>query len=262
MSFFASNNRIRVTDGSETVFDTNEDMPHIIGTAYVSNVAVNYSNIGTTQVFYFSGQNCFPNLPSCSPNPPNCSPNPPYCVTSFCSYNYYWGVYDCPPPTCFSNSPFCLVTPPFCVAVPDFCIPFIVTQPQYVASEFSADINLVDLPTDEDGGVVPIDFVVIQASGSRTTAGLDARLETSFLSTVPSGTFSFQGSTLLESSSRDNGTSWFRRIMSVFINNNTGKLVLRRQESVSTRVTEGKAAGSEASTFSFNFKIFFGRFKS
>lgn len=262
MSFFASNNRIRVTDGSDTVFDTNEDMPHIIGTAYVSDVAVTYSNIPSTQVFYYAGQECLPNPPSCSPNPPWCSDNPPFCIYSFCSYDYYYGSYFCPPPFCYTNPPFCLSNPPFCLPTPDFCLPFIVYQPQYTAREFSADANIVDLPTDEDGGVVPIDFIVIQASGSRTTAGRDARLERSFLSTVPSGTFSFQGSMLLESSSRDNGTSWFRRIMSVFVNNSTGKLVLRRQETVSTRTTEGKATGSEASTFSFNFKVFFGRFKS
>lgn len=31
MSFYASNNRIRVTDNGATVFDTNDDIPHILG---------------------------------------------------------------------------------------------------------------------------------------------------------------------------------------------------------------------------------------
>jgi len=115
--------------------------------------------------------------------------------------------------------------------------------------------------------------VVIQANGSRTVNGQDNRMQQSFLSAVPPETFSFQGSMILESSLRDDGSSWFKRIISLFVNNTTKKLVLRKQETVGARdvtdpdkLTNGYptkySTGNESSTFNFNFKVFFGRFKS
>ena len=41
MSFIASNDRIRVVDNGATVFDTNDDIPHILGTGYY-NVTVTF----------------------------------------------------------------------------------------------------------------------------------------------------------------------------------------------------------------------------
>jgi hypothetical protein len=150
----------------------------------------------------------------------------------------------------------CTPNPPTCVAVANY-------QKVYVSREISTDTNIADLPVDEDGNPMSIDFVVIQASGSRTRAGTDQRLDQSFLNTVPPNTFSFQGSVLLESAARDNGSFWFRRIMSVFVNNNTKKLVLRKQETLAYRQTlKGNFTAAERSTFNFNFKVFFGRFKS
>ena len=81
---------------------------------------------------------------------------------------------------------------------------------------------------------------------------------------MPSKTFSFQGSVLLESSGKANGDSWFRRIMSVFPN--SGKLKLKIQESVATlyRGAQNQAfphIGETRSTYSFDFKVFFGKFR-
>ena len=47
MSFTASPNRIKVTDGTEIVFDTNTPMPHIVQTI-TGNVTHTFSNATTT----------------------------------------------------------------------------------------------------------------------------------------------------------------------------------------------------------------------
>lgn len=275
MSFYADNNRIRILDDTETVFDTENNMPHIVGTAYVTNVGVTFSNIPTQEVFYYSVQSCSPTPPSCFYNPPSCSPNPPYCPPPpffFCPFGQY--CFPPPPPFCSFNPPTCTPVPPYCLYNAPYCITTNVTAPQYIAREYSNDQVVVDLPQDEDGSLMNIDFVVIQASGSRTVDGQDKRLERSFLTSVPPGTFSFQGSMILESSLRDDGTSWFKRIMSLFVNNTTKKLMLRAQETVGARnLTDPNrfdgngyplefSPGNEASTFNFNLKVFFGRFKS
>lgn len=314
MSFYASNSRIKVLDGTDTVFDTSENMPHIVGTATVT-ADVSYGNISSTSVYWYSysittfnPDSCTANPDYCtySPTPPYCTPgicysNPDYCYTPYCPPPYcpppwcppaYCGPYDyfcfppycppayCPPaycptyctpnpPWCMSdyctyNPPtaYCVYTPPYCVATPPYTEWYDVNTPQYAAKEVSTDTDLVSLPLDENNNPIDIDFVVIQASGSRTLDGQDVRLKHAFQTTVPSGTFSFQGSALLESSARDDGSFWLRRIISVFVNHDTKKLVLRKQESVATRMTEGEATGTEASTFHFSFKVFFGRFKS
>jgi hypothetical protein len=145
---------------------------------------------------------------------------------------------------------------------PPECIGVSYTQQQYNSREVSADSVLCDLPTDEDGNAMDVDFVVIQASGSRTVAGTDKLIGVSFASTVPANTFSFQGSVLLESSGREDNTFWMRRILSVFVNNTTKKLVLRKQETVAARLLKDQPSGGEGSTFRMNFKVFFGRFRA
>ena len=274
MSFFASNNRIRVLDDTDTVFDTENNMPHIVGTAYVTNVGVTFSNIPSQEVFYFYLESCAYNFPSCAYNLPSCVFTPGVCPPTpffFCPAGQFC-LPPLPPPcsfpvqTCTPVAPTCTAVPPFCFSIPQYA-------PQYIAREVSGDQVVVDLPVDEDGNPISIDFVVIQANGSRTVNGQDNRMQQSFLSAVPPETFSFQGSMILESSLRDDGSSWFKRIISLFINNTTKKLVLRKQETVGARnvtdpekLTNGYptkySTGNESSTFNFNFKVFFGRFKS
>ena len=292
MSFFASNSRIRVLDASDTVFDTNENMPHIVGTATVT-ANVSYGNISATQVYWYStafeesnAPYCSYNSPYCtySPTPPTCYPvwcwdNPPYCQDAwcfdFCFSEPCFPAY-CPPPYCSYNPPYCPEPycsynsqTAYCNPTTDYCVynfPYTyyvdTYMPRYTAREVSTDTNIADLPNDENGNPISIDFIVIQASGSRTVAGTDARIQTSFQTSVPAGTFSFQGSALLESSARDDGSFWLRRIISLFVNNTTKKVVLRKQETVGARDTYDYGTGGEASSYSFSFKLFFGRFKS
>jgi hypothetical protein len=142
----------------------------------------------------------------------------------------------------------------------DVCVGQTYYQFDINAREYSATENLVALPTDEDGNSVPVDFMIVQALGSRTVAGTDPQLDIAFLTTVPSKTFSFQGSVLLEAAGRTDGSSWFRRILSVVVDG--GQVKLKRQESAGGLNSGSSFSTSNASTFNFNFKIFFGRFKS
>jgi hypothetical protein len=282
--FYADSGRIKVLETvgavDETVFDTDEDMPHIIGTANVNNVTVDFAALPETQNFAFTD----------------------YCSSNTClgwewtfvydyvfptwTYSYVWvpggfsyeRVYDY-----FSGWTYQSVyTPGFYelarVTEPGYYTYTRVFNTVYTACctsavyEYTIDAreqantqNLITLPVDEDGNTVPIDFVVVQATGSRTTDGKDPRFNQALPSTVPAKTFSFQGSVLLESTGKANGDSFMRRIMSVFVSGN--QLKLKSQESVGTLARAVYNApfphvGDSKSTYSFNFKVFFGRFKS
>ena len=276
--FYADNSRIRIIDGTDTVFDTQEGMPHIIGTAYVANVAIDFTNLTQTQNFayydscltqtcighewtfnYYSNYVWDYNLVYV---PGTWSYSRTYSYFNGCSYErtstYGYYTYERVSYTEY-------VYERVFETVFDACCAGNVYEYSIDARENSYSSDIATLPTDEDGNTVPIDFIVVQATGSRTLAGNDPRFNQAFVTTVPTKTFSFQGSALLEASGTANGSSFFRRIMSVYTSGN--KVKLQAQESVA-RLMRGAYdsafpnAGSSRSTFSFNFKIFFGRFKS
>jgi hypothetical protein len=252
--FYASNSRIRVLDTvgdvDETVFDTNEDMPHIVSTSYITDVEVEFSNL--TQTANYDNYN------SCK-------------TIGFGFFIYYY--FDCYSYTqCYSYYPEVICEPAeFCLFTSDYydyyyCIGDNEYRYSIDAKEYSTNINIVDLPKDEDGNTIDVDFVIIQATGSRTVSGKDPRFNQTLVSTVPGKTFSLQGSMFLEGTGRTNGSSWLRRIMSVVVDNTAGKLKLKGQESVDTlyhpNVDTGFNNTATKSVFKFNFKVFFGRFKS
>ena len=282
--FYADNSRIRVLETvggvDETVFDTDENMPHIVGTAEVNNVAVDFSNLTQTTSYSFTDP--------CSSNtcvgyewnfvtnytPPNWFYSSRYVFGTWTyerTYSYFQGwTYQRVTTPGFTEyfrvyeAGFYTYDREF-VTVYDACCVSDVYITNIDARESSNTQNLVNIPVDEDGNAIPVDFIVVQATGSRTTAGKDPRFNQALPSTVPTKTFSFQGSVLLESSGKANGDSFMRRIMSVFVSGD--KLKLKSQESVATlarganNVTFPHAAESR-STYNFNFKVFFGRFKS
>lgn len=276
--FTASNSRIKVIETvgtapnevDETVFDTDDDMPHIVGTAYVTNVTVDFNTLTETQNYI--GQECVATYTRDTVLVYN--PAVWYNFTTYTpavwefNYNYIyqeWQRTYTPGFTTMERD----YTPPFYswdwVWVYDICGTY---QPYYEysidADEYSSITDMVNLPTDEDGNAVSVDFVIVQATGTRTTSGYDPRFNQALPSTVPSKTFSFQGSVLLESSGKANGDSWFRRIMSVYPSGS--KLKLKVQESVAS-ISRGAAnsafpyLSSTRSTYSFNFKVFFGKFR-
>lgn len=271
MTFYASNARIKVTDGTDTIFDTDDNMPHIIGTSNIQDVEVAYPNVASTQVYHYTGSFAYFYCPPAyleivTVTPPCettysyayvCDP-PLFCYDPMFCFPYCYGqfniTYYCPPTYYTYN----YVVPP-CEAKTDY---FDVTQAQYAATEYAATQELASYPKDEDGNYVPIDFVIVQASGSRTTAGTDPIIRESILTTVPPNTFSFQGSILLESAGLADGKTYLRRILSVVLNNTTKRVLLNKQASTRLVDTGQPNEDSMASTFKFNFKIFFGKFKS
>ena len=54
MTFTASNSRIKVTDGTEVVIDTDENMPHIVGTQQISNVYVGFPNTSSYIAYWYT----------------------------------------------------------------------------------------------------------------------------------------------------------------------------------------------------------------
>lgn len=276
--FTATNSRITVVETvgtapneiDEIVFDTNDDMPHIVGTAYLTNITVDFNNLTETQNYI--GQECVATYtrdtvlvynPGVWFNYTVYHPGVWDLGYNF-TYNQYQRTYT-PSFTTWERD----YTPSFYswdwVFVYDICGTY---QPYYEysidANEYNNVTNLTNLPTDEDGNAVSVDFIIVQATGTRTLDGYDPRFNQMLPTTVPSKTFSFQGSVLLESSGKANGDSWFRRIMSIYPSGS--KLKLKVQESVAS-LTRGAAnsvfpyIGSSRSTYSFNFKVFFGKFR-
>ena len=283
--FYADNSRIRVLETvggvDETVFDTDEDMPHIVGTATLNNVTVDFANLTETSSYSFTDY--------CSSN--SCIGYEWNYVTNYTPSNWFYdsryvfGTWNYERTYSYFGGGWTyqrVTTPGFTeyfrvyesgfytydrefVTVYDACCTSDVYIYDVDARESSNTQNLANIPVDEDGNAIPVDFIVVQATGSRTTDGKDPRFNQALPSTVPTKTFSFQGSVLLESSGKANGDSFMRRIMSVFVSG--GRIKLKSQESVGalTRGANDSAfphIGQTRSTYNFNFKVFFGRFKS
>ena len=279
--FTTSNNNIKVTENvtvgsttvEETVMDTGSDMPHIVGTAYLANQTVDFSNMGQTQNYagidYCSSNTCIGYEWVYVYNPGFYSYQLTYVPGSWdFTYNWYYSSYERVYTSGFYT--YELVWNPGTYSrefnvVFDACCWSDYYQYTINSRESSSTVNIADLTTDEDGNAIDIDFIIVQATGSRTLAGSDPRFSQTFVTGVAPKTFSFQGSVLLEAAAETNGNSWMRRIMSVFVNNSTGKLQLQKKESIRS-ITRSSydsafATGSTRSTFSFNLKVFFGRFK-
>lgn len=272
--FTASNSRIQVVETvnnvDETVFDTDNDMPHIVGVSYISGVAVDFDDLTQTETYV--GEDCvggfetdwywvftpsvwypfFTFVPSqWTPfyNWTNSSYERTYTPSSSTFEREYTpSSYDRETETTYNDCKFTVSYYRWSVD----------------AEEYSSTTNIGTLPTDEDGNAIDVDFITVQATGVRTTAGKDPRFNQALPTTVPSKTFSFQGSVLLESSGKANGNSWFRRIMSVYPSGNN--LKLKVQESVATLVRGAYDSSfphinDTRSTYSFNFKVFFGKFR-
>lgn len=264
--FTASNSRIKVVEAvgsvDETVFDTNDDMPHIVGTTYLTNVAVDFDNLTETQTL--TGTQCNPGYVFVW-NPSTITYHRDF-TAGFVTSEYDWSTNEWTTtyvPSVWYN--YSVYTPGFTSQEYDACATISnIYEYSVDAEEYSNVVDLTNLPTDEDGNTVDVDFVIVQATGTRSTGGNDPRFNQALPTTVPSKTFSFQGSVLLESSGKANGDSWFRRIMSVYPSGS--KLKLKIQESVATLVRGAANSafphiGQTRSTYSFNFKVFFGKFR-
>ncbi len=258
--FEANNSRIRVIETvsgvNQTVFDTVDDMPHIVGTAQVNSQTVDFATMSQTKHFY--DVVCWTEQ--------ECSHVQEYvCDWEFvCGYEYVCGgyPYECEFVYVCNNEHVCSWQWVW------QCENVTVCANRYRwaidADENSSTVNIANLPTDETGSTIDVDFIVVQATGSRTRHGKDPRFNQALPTTVPTKTFSFQGSVLLESSGRANGDSWMRRIMSVY--RSGSKIKMRVQESIAQLNRDAfdvsfPHAADTRSTYTFNFKVFFGKFR-
>lgn len=258
--FTASNSRIQVIETvgtapnqvDQTVFDTNDDMPHIVGTSYIQNVTVDFDDLTESESYVNTvcvGDWVNVLIPGFTT----------YHRETTTTWNETYQQYD---QVWFNYS---IHYYPTWETQWDSCAYFTSNYQWSIdAEEYSNITDLTNLPPDEDGNAIDVDFVIVQATGTRSTAGKDPRFNQALPTTVPSKTFSFQGSVLLESSGKANGDSWFRRIMSVYPSN--GKLKLKIQESVATLLRGAQNAqfphvNDTRSTYSFDFKVFFGKFR-
>ena len=272
--FTASNSRIKVVETvnnvDETVFDTDHDMPHIVGTTYLSNVAVDFDDLDETQNYV--GQECSPTftletffvyVPAVwdfttvwNPGSWDWVYNWSYSTTERITTSGFFSTERVYTPGFFDFASEWVYDP---------CGTYVPYYEYSVdAEEYSSTTNIATLPVDEDGDTVDVDFIIVQATGTRSRDGYDPRFNQALPTTIPSKTFSFQGSVLLESSGEADGDSWFRRIMSVYTSGS--KLKLKVQESVKS-ISRGSNNSpfphldDTRSTYSFNFKVFFGKFR-
>ena len=282
--FTTSNNRIKVTQNvtsggvttEETVFDTNSDMPHIVGTTYLTNQSVDFTNMGQTQNYagidFCSSNTCIGTEWNFTFTPGFFTFETEYVYVpgewNF-SYDFFFSSYSrtYTPSQFFSRQVQVYVPSTYTRSfdtVFDACCVTDYYRYSVNGREVNNTTNIANVPEDEDGNAIDIDFIIVQATGSRSRNGKDPRFNQTYVSGVPPKTFSFQGSVLLEAAAVANGNSWMRRIMSVYVSGN--KVKLNKKESVRSIDNDGldvgfPQIGSTRSTFNFNFKIFFGRFK-
>ena len=267
MSFTASSNRIKVTDGSDIVFDTNTPMPHIVQTI-TGNVTHTFDNTTTTttQVQGSSYQHIF------------C----PYDVFEFCatevydpcawsfysscatySYNFTFGSIECEGgTTCYGGY---------------VCESGWVTYYNDLLYNTCTKTNDAKDQTDTYtigtlSNSVEADFLIVVCNGNRTTAGSDFTFG-AFVTAIPiNQNFAANGSTILESSFLGGGASWLRRIMHVFPDGSDIKVTFKHSsiaETANVAVTEscypfGPACGAAdrpiSSTFDLDFTVYAGKF--
>lgn len=274
--FYATSGRIRVVDTvsgvDEEVFDTDNDMPHIIGEAYISDQSVEFTTLTQTQN-YLGYDYCLYYAPETQWfYEPQYMPGGYESVLVF--YPSSWDVTSWyPMDRVYTPSGMgyeSVWVDGYYVMVRASDLVYVCVGSKYYnygvnASEYANTVNIANLPTDEDGNAVDVDFVIVQATGSRTTAGKDPRFNQALPTSVPGKTFSFQGSVLLESSGRASGDSWLRRIISIFPSGDKLKLKIQESSSQLNRAVNDEGfphVGESKSTYNFNFKVFFGRFKS
>ena len=268
MTFSASSNRILVTNGSTTVFDSNDDIPHVLGTVSLTGIAANFPSPGfRSEYLYtdFCGSTyyytyCHSDLTlgssyGCSLTPQtgttydyvclDFGTGVPFCYLSASTYYYY--TYDCATTYYYYFNYVC--DPPV-----QQCIPIDVYGNFIVASEWSSTVDLADMPQGVD-----CDFVLVNVSASRNSAGTDNLYGGALNTPLPAGWVSMNGSMLVEASLLQNGSSWFKRIISIFPDHARKKLVMELKQSITRQGV--KNTSSPASNFSLDIKAFFGRFR-
>lgn len=270
MSFNASNNRIWVQDAGATIFDTNDDIPHILATANYS-LTVNFPNpssqpvltyidpCGTTQPVYvcnYTTEYVCRDTFGCT-NDYVCTPTSECGIDAFGNYSCSYGQ-SCNYVTNCGYTTTCGYESVQTCAFENQCAPTYFFDYQYNPLEWSNSYVLGDLPYSIDSN-----FVLVKATAVRTVEGSTSYFG-ALQSTVGSETFAFQGSALLEAGGRSNGSRFLSRIISVYPDNGSKKLILEARHSNGLVDPPSASSGefrSLASSFNINLSVYFGRFR-
>lgn len=328
MSFYASNNRIRVTDNGATVFDTNDDIPHILGTGtyqvtidfpdaprrgetyLISMHHQEYRYVCNYQWVYTCNQEYQCNYPcaweTVCEQVYECNRVCNYqtvcgyqnvCGYQYqCSYQYdYFSggyTYVCSNVYVCNNQYVCnqeYVCNDVCGYVTKCSDKYICKQvcgfvevcrneyqnvcayewvwvdqwvydEDYLAYDWTQTYDLGGLPFSQS-----INFLLIKATASRTITGGTSQQPGDLASTIGAQTFAFQGSALLEATGKADGSRFLSRIISVYPDNNSKRLILEAKHSNNLYPFEyGAEIGrlrSLASRFVITLQVYFGRFR-
>jgi hypothetical protein len=242
MSFFASNDRIRVTNSSgNTVFDTNTPMPHII------------QDMTKTITHTFSAVPRRNDLNYTSYTDPTCY-YLDYQTTCNYEYNPFSGEMEY---VCTSQ----FVEVPHPGGTYDWTV-----HDDIDASEIQSTYKIGDITNS-----ISADFIVVKINGSRSSGGSHWEFGT-FVSALPSGKdIAGNGSAILESSFLAGGASWLRRIVSVYVSgtavyaqfkhsNRARYDLYDRQERVCLSFNPSYPNYTTASTFTITFDVLVGKF--
>jgi hypothetical protein len=271
MSFLATTDRIKVTDGSATVFDTNDDIPHILGVGtYNVNVVFPHPSLSTRQDIVPRQEYQYVQTYVCKDvvtQEYQCNQVCGYETTSSfqCGMDYM-GNFSCSyvPVTSYVCNLVCGY-----VTVSRFTCGFegswqwvtvydMVETQNYNALEWVNQYVLGDLPYSQD-----CNFLLVNATAVRTATGGTKAQPGDLIATVGNETFAFQGSALLEAGGKQSGGRFLSRIVSVFPDNASKKLVLeaRHSNSYFEMPDAAGSARSLSSTFAISLTVYFGRFR-
>ncbi|HYG86999.1 MAG TPA: hypothetical protein VD978_12135 [Azospirillum sp.] len=262
MSLVATNNRIYIADGGQIVFDTNDNMPHIIGVG-TYNVTVDFPDNpgkgivsftdacgGTQQEYQCTWENIcrLQNV---------CRTETNYeCSTNFVC-EMFGGYLNCRPVTTCNwvMRTVCSLEEvcgweQVCGFV-TVCRPVTYYAQNYPAYDWESSVVIGSFPAG-----LPCDFVLVNAVAARTSG--DGAC------TMPLGNwFPLSGSVVVESLMREDGTPWMRRIISVYPSGN--HLILHAKSSSSAWWSDfGIIAPQLAdfhSVYHLTLRVYMGKFR-
>jgi hypothetical protein len=271
MSFVASNNRIRVVDNGATVFDTDDDMPHILGTGTYSltvtfpqpSLSARIDVVPRQEYKYVETYVCRDVVTQQYQCKTVCGYETTYsyqCSSDFMG-NTSCGYVPVTTYVCRNQCGYVPVSNRVCgfegswqwVTVYDN-----VQTQSYNSLEWSQQYILGDLPFGQS-----CNFFLIKATAVRTATGGTKAQPGDLIATVGNETFSFQGSALLEAGGQQSGSRFLSRIISVIPDNVNKKLILEAKHSNNyyDMPWASGAARSLSSTFAVTLTVYFGRFR-
>lgn len=236
MSFFASNDRIRITnDAGKTIFDTNNPMPHIIGRISDAQITVTFPDVATT--YWRTELNHGPNT-TCAyiEHQYQCHWENQCGFEQVCGWVIVEGVpqYRCEPQWVCKDVQVCGWEPVWV----NGDLWYIAQGFSYAATEWSNVYDLGAVPGDVDA-----DFILANCYAERLSGGTIPG-DFGVLGQIPCGIplnawFVVNGSAIVETASNvSNGIPWLTRLMSIYVEGGRLKVSVQHSSSTIQSLTE------------------------